>query len=129
MSQPYLPESEIQRLERLDDEELASATKGKELPMFRRLLSSFRITALVANSAWAAFETKRPEDFSRFTKALSAYAPDLRGPPRPDYSERLEELKAVYLTIHGGMGAEEVQLLLYRRIALLEDLVEESGTP
>jgi len=129
MSQHYLPEREIQLLERLDDDELASATKGKELPMFRRLLSSFRLAALVANSAWTAFESQRPEDFSRFTKALTAYAPDLRGPPRPDYAERLEEVKSAYLAINEGMSTEEVQSLLYQRILLLEDLVEESSTP
>lgn len=125
----YLPERDIQQLERLDDEQLASAIKGKELPTIRRLLLSFRLAALVANSAWKVHETQQPEAEEQFLRALANYAPDLRGPAPTDYGTKLQEVKGLYLALNGGMSIEEVESLLYRRIVELEDAIEESSTP
>lgn len=128
MPPKYLPERDIQQLERLDDEQLASAIRGKELTVIRGLLSSFRLTALVANAAWKMHETRQPEAEEQFLAALAAYAPDLRQQPLPGYNTRLQEAKGIYFSIREGMSAKEVESLLYRRILELEDKIEESGT-
>jgi len=117
----FLPESEIQRLERMTEEELEQelAAAGKRLELVRGLLVSYRLAARVANRAFTQVEEPSPVHAEALAEALSDYAPAYFG-EHPLREEETARLIGLYELGDSAASGDELREAIYALVTIRE---------
>jgi hypothetical protein len=114
-----LPEGDIQALERMVGHSLTdhlSALTHEDLQkLFTRMLSSFRVTARVANAAWLYAKDPTEDSREQLFRCLADYAPNYFTRHAADLEVLVDEFTIVYEDSE-AMGKEELREMIGERL-------------
>ncbi len=125
----WMKESEIQALEKLDEAQMGAFIMQngtqKSAEALVTVLRSYRIAAMVANSAWKVMQESQagqitPESWAELQKRLNLYAPAHFPPYRSDLEFLCRSLEELYdwLSPHNHAGASTMIIMerIFERI-------------